>query len=271
MLLYCTLFVCNAFFLPHGDLDRRISDYSQLITQFPDSLALYADRGDLYLQHEDYDLARGDFAFCLSNGLDNAAVLEGLSRSMISTPTPDSALYFINLSLDKDSASLSAVEWKAHLLFLLHNFCESASLYEHLIQLTPNPSPTLYIDVSNAWLNCSGPGSKDHAVAMLKSGMENIGTLHVLQKELIRVYIDQKDYKNALIEQTAWINRAANKASPLLDRASIYLLNGNQQSAQADLENALVELNKLPPHKQGVPAMVDLKSRIEYLLTQLKG
>ena len=271
MFLYCTLFVCNAFFLPHGDLDRRINDYTQLISQFPDSLSLYADRGDLYLQHEDFDLAHGDFSFCLANGLDNAAVLEGLSRSMASTPEPDSALYFINLSLDKDSASFSAIEWKAHLLFLLHSFCESAFLYEHLISLTPNPSPTLYIDVSNAWLNCSGPGSKEHAVAMLKSGMENIGSLHVLQKELIRVYIDQKDYKNALIEQSLWIDHAANKASPLLERARIYLLDGNHQSAQADLEKALVELSKLPPYKQGVPAMVDLKERIEYLLTQLKG
>ena len=271
MLLYCALFFCNTFFLPHGDLDRRISDYSQLITQFPDSLSLYADRGDLYLQHEDFDLARGDFSFCLAKGMNNAAVLEGLSRSMVSTPASDSALYFINLSLDKDSASFSAIEWKAHILFLLHSFCESAALYEHLINLTPNPSPTLYIDVSNAWMNCSGPGSKDRAVAMLKSGMENIGTLHVLQKELIRVYIDQKDYKNALIEQTAWINRAANKSSPLLERARIYMLDGNHPSAQADLENALVELSKLPPYKQGVLAMVELKARIEYLLTQIKG
>jgi tetratricopeptide (TPR) repeat protein len=271
MFLFYALLVCHSFFLPHGDLDRRISDYSQLITQFPDSLSLYADRGELYLQHLDFDLARSDFSFCLAKGLNNAAVLEGLSRSIVSTPTPDSALYFINLSLDKDSTSFSAIEWKAHLLFLLHSFCESASLYEHLIQLTPNPSPTLYIDVSNAWLNCSSPGSNENAVAMLKSGMAYIGSLHVLQKELIRIYIDQKDYKNALIEQTAWINRTANKSSPLLERARIYLLDGNHQSAQADLENALVELSKLPPYKQGVPAMVELKERIEYLLNQIKG
>lgn len=271
MSLFYTLLVSHPFFFPHGDLDRRISDYSQLITRFPDSIALYAGRGDLYLQHEDYTLARGDFEICWSNGFDNAAVLEGLSRSMILTSAPDSALYFINLSLDKDSASFSAIEWKAHLLFLLHNFCESATLYEHLIQQVPNPSPTLYLDGSYAWLNCPGPGSKDHAVAMLKSGMENIGSIHVLQKELIHIYMEQKDYKNALIEQSLWIDHAANKASPLLERAQIYLQDGNRQSAQVDLENALMELSKLPPYKQGVPAMVELKERIEYLLTQIKG
>lgn len=271
MLLYSTLLVFHTFLFPHGDLDRRINDCSQLITQFPDSLSLYADRGELYLQHEDFDLAREDFSYCLSKGFQNANVLEGLSRSMVATPTLDSALLFINLSLDKDSSSFSAIEWKAHLLFLLHNFCESAEGYEGLIRLLPNPSPTLYLDASNAWVNCSGPGNIGNAIAIIKSGMDRIGALHVLQKELIRLYVDQKDYKGALIEQSLWIDRATYKASPLLERARIYLLAGERDLAQIDLENALIELSKLPSYKQGVPGMVELKERIEHLLTQLKG
>jgi tetratricopeptide (TPR) repeat protein len=271
MLFFYALLVFPIFFFPHGDLDCRISEYSQLITQFPDSLSLYAERGDLYLQHEDYALARSDFSFCLSKGFDNAVVLAGLSRSMVTTSTPDSALLFINLSLDKDSASFSALEWKAHLLFRLHKYCESATLYEQLIQHTPTPSPTLYIDVSNAWMNCTGPGSKVKAIEMLKSGMERIGSLHILQKELINAYLAQKDYKNALIEQSLWVDRATNKASALFDRARIYLLEDNRPPARADLENALLEINKLPPYKQGVHAMIDLKERIEYQLAQLKG
>jgi len=101
--------------------------------------------------------------------------------------------------------------------------------------------------------------------------MERIGSLHVLQKELIRLYVEQKDYKSALIEQSQWIDRATYKASPLLDRARIYWLAGERSLAQTDLKNALIELSTLPPYKQGVPGMVDLKERIENLLTQLKG
>jgi len=141
-------------FLPHGDLQLRIEEVSKSISQFPDSLSLYADRGDLYLQHEDFDLAREDFSYCLSKGFNHATVLEGLSRSMVTTSPLDSALLFINLSLDEDSSSFSAIEWKAHLLFLLHNYCESAAGYEGLIRLLPNPSPTLYLASSNAWFNC---------------------------------------------------------------------------------------------------------------------
>jgi tetratricopeptide (TPR) repeat protein len=265
------LSICIFSPILHGDLALRIDELNTSISQYPDSINLYAARGDIYLQHEDFDLAYKDFSYCLSKGFNNAEVLQGLSRSMISSSTLDSALLFINLSLDKDSASFSAIEWKAHLFFLLHMYCESATLYEHLIQFTPTPSPTLYIDVSNGWMNCTDPGSKDKAVEILKSGMERIGSLHVLQKELINAYIAQKDYKNALIEQTIWIDRAANKASLLLERARIYLLEGNRPSARDDLENALLEINKLPPYKQGVHAMVDLKTRIEYQLAQLKG
>lgn len=271
MLLYCTLLVCHTFFFPHGDLDRRINEYSQLIVLYPDSLYLYVDRGDLYLQHEEFDLARKDFSYCMSKGLNTAFILEGLSRSMAVPPMLDSSLFYINLSLDEDSSSFSAVEWKAHLLFLLHNYCESAAGYERLIQDLPYPSPTLYLDASTSWINCSGPGNIGNAIAIIKSGMDRIGSLHVLQKELIRLYLEQKDYKSALIEQSLWIERATYKASPLLDRARIYLLAGENDMAQTDLENALIELSALPSYKQSVPGMLVLKERIENLLTQLKG
>jgi len=271
MELLFSLFLFCLFPNLHGDLQFRIEEVSQSITHYPDSLSLYANRGDLYLQHEDFNLAQRDFSYCLAHGFENAEVLQGLSRSMIFTSSLDSALFLINLSLEKDSSSFSAKEWKAHLLFLLHSYCESAILYEQLIELTPTPSPGLYIDVSNAWLSCSGPGNKDKAIEMLKSGMTRIGSLHVLQKELIRVYIEQRDYKNALIEQSYWIDRASLKASPLLDRAKIFILAGENTSAQTDLENALTELSKLPPYKQRVPGMMKLKERIESLLTQLKG
>jgi tetratricopeptide (TPR) repeat protein len=267
--IFFTLFSSLAFFLPHGDLHLRIEEISHTIEQYPDSLELYRSRGELYLQHEQPTLANQDFNLCLQRGLQDSRVLEGMSKSMVPACDLDSSLYYIDLALDKDSTSLSSREWKARILFLLHQFCESGQLYESLIADATSPSPSLFIDASNSWLQCSA--GYQHAIDILKTGIDRIGPLHVFQKELVRVYLEHHDYKSALTMQSELIAHAVNKTIPLYERSLIYQAAGQNQEALMDIQNALMLLDQLPESKKDLPGMIQLKQKMETLLNQLRG
>jgi|GEM_PF-6453257 len=269
--ILCFLCYANIFFWPHGDLQLRIDEVSQSISQYPDSVQLYFARGTLYLQHEELALAQQDFEFCLRLGFNNSLVLEGMSKSFTVKNDLDSSLYYINLALDKDSASISSMEWKARLLFLLYQFCESGQLYETIIDQSLSPSPSLFIDAANSWMQCSESAGYLHAINILKTGLERIGQLHVLQKELIRDYLQHQDYKSALALQTELIDHAINKAIPLYDRAVIYQATDQKSLAIDDLLNALSLLDRLPEHKKNLPALIELQLKMHALLNQLQG
>jgi tetratricopeptide (TPR) repeat protein len=267
---FCFLFSSLFFYWPHGDLQLRIDEISQSIILYPDSLSLYQSRGELYIQHEEFSKARQDFSYCLQKGFTNANVLEGMSRSLITNNDLYNSLHYINLALVIDSTSTSAQEWKARVLFLLKQYCESGQVYEDLINHTTSPSPSLYIDASTSWMQCSESTGYQHAIDILMSGLDRIGPLHVLQKELVRDYLQRKDFKSALIVQTDLIDHAINKALPLYDRARIYQSTGQKLMARDDLQKALELFDQLPDHKKNLPAMVQMKEKIEMLFTQLQ-
>lgn len=269
--ILCYLFIVNLFFWPHGDLQFRIDEISESITQYPDSLDLYLSRGELYLQHDEPVLAQRDFTFCLQHGLSNTYVLEGLSKSFNSATKLDSCLFYINLALDKDSTNTSAREWKARVLFLLKQYCESGQCYEDLILHVSSPSPSLFIDAADSWMQCSEASGYQHAIDLLKSGLDRVGPLHVLQKELVRDYLLHQDYTNALVVQTELIEHAINKAIPLYDRAIIYQAADQKGKAIDDLQNALFLLDHLSENKKNLPAMIELKLKMESLLNLLQG
>ena len=119
------IFSFSRLWLPHGDLHLRIEDLTQHIRSHPDSLELYVKRGELYIQHEEYQLAEHDFQFCIHNGLTSSPALEGLSKSLGYQNKLDTALQLIQLVVEKDTASFSALEWKARITYLLKQYCDA--------------------------------------------------------------------------------------------------------------------------------------------------
>jgi tetratricopeptide (TPR) repeat protein len=259
------------FFLPHGDSHEQILALSKSIEQFPDSTQLYLERGELYLLHEEPNAALSDFSKCLQSGLFNTRVYLGLSQSLLYLSRPDSALYYIDHALALDPFHLASLETKGLILTRLSMFCQSAEVYTRLIALSQQPSPSLYLDASNAWLNCPEAKDAGHASQVLVEGMSRIGRLHVLEKELVRVYLHEKRYDDALKVQTEIIQHWESKTKPYYERAEIYMLLGDKASAVDDLNNALLSIDQLPTYKSSTTAMRSLRTRIVSLLNQLEG
>lgn len=268
--LFYLLFAAG-YFLPHGDDSEQIVALTKAIVQFPDSTELYMERGELYLLHEDPKAALADFSKCVQSSLLNSRVYLGLSQSYLYLNQPDSALLYIEHALELDQANLASLETKGLILTQLSRFCESAEVYSLLASLAQEPSPSIYLDASKAWMKCTEANVAGQASKILIQGMSRIGRLHVLEKELVRVYLYEKRYEEALEVQTEIIQRWDSKSKPYFDRAEIYLLLGDQKSAKDDLNKALLSIDQLPTHKSSTPAMTTMRSKILSLLKQLEG
>ena len=263
------LFATGYFF--HGDDSEQIVALTKAIGQFPDSTELYMERGELYLLHEDPKAALADFSKCVQSSLLNSRVYLGLSQSYLHLSQPDSALLYIDHALELDQANLGSLETKGLILTQLSRFCESAEVYTLLSSAAEQTSPSIYLDASKAWMKCPETNAAGKASQILIQGMSRIGRLHVLEKELVRVYLFEKRYEDALAIQTEIIQHWESKSKPYYDRAEIYLLLGDQTSAKDDLNKALLSIDQLPAHKSSTPAMVTLRNKIVSLLKQLEG
>lgn len=256
--------------LPHGDLQQRIADLTDRISTHPDSLSLYESRGELYLQHGDFQLAYADFNFCLHHGFTSSIVLLGMSQAIEPIGSLDSSMYYVTKALEIDPEWISAMEWKARLYFLMKNPCASAATYESLLEKLDQPGPSLFIDAADAWKNCNEHDAFEHSVEIVRSGLSKIGPLHVLERKLVELYIEHKDYDEALAIESSLIDHAPHAISLLVERAAIYQVKKDIESARNDLYLALTELDALPAYKSGTPAMTLLRSNINYQLNHLE-
>lgn len=260
------IYLCFAFALPHGDVHDQINALTQTITQFPDSTTLYLHRGELFLLDENFAAAKTDFSTCLQSGMNSPRVFLDLSKLMESLHMPDSAIYYVDLALERDGNDCPSLEWKGSLMFGMERYCESAEIYSRLISLAYQASPALYMDASFASRNC--PKTSLTADEILIKGMSRLGRLHVLEQELVRVYLSEKKYEEALAVQTDIIDHWAVKIRPYYERAEIYLLAGNKPAAIDDLNSALRAMKSLPAYKSSTPAMQELRSKIDLTLHQ---
>lgn len=267
LLMY--LWLSTTLLFPHGDLHQQIADLSKTISEFPDSILLYQERGSLYLLNEDIQEAQTDFSKCLHSGLLNSTVYLGLSKTSYYLRQPDSALYYIDIAVRIDSMHYSSLEWRASLLLLTAQYCKSALAYSQLLSLAQQPSPSLFMDAAQASLHC--PDALPSADQILLGGIAHIGRLHVLEKELAILYLHEKRYEDALQIQTEMIEHWSFKATPYLDRAETYLQMGQKNRALEDLYQALLSIDKLPAYKSSTPAMKEIRSKIISLRNQLEG
>lgn len=263
------LWLSTALLFPHGDLHQQIADLSKTISAFPDSVSLYQERGVLYLLNDDIKEAHTDFSICQHAGLINTTIYLGLSKTSYYLSKPDSAVYYVDLSVRIDSMHYASLEWRASLFLLTAQYCKSAVAYSQLLSLAQQPSPSLFMDAAQASLHC--PDALPSADQILLDGIARIGRLHVLEKELAILYLHEKRYEDALKVQTEMIEHWSFKATPYLDRAETYLQMGQKNRALEDLYQALLTIDKLPAYKSSTPAMKEIRSKIISLRNQLEG
>jgi tetratricopeptide (TPR) repeat protein len=253
---------------PHGDLDLRIASISQSILAYPDSTELYLHRGELYVLHEEYTLALADFNRCSDDGMDNARLHSGLGHCHVAAAHAQDALLEFDKALQQDPDLFSIKEAKARLLLLMQQPCSSALLYEEILKEASHPGPSVFIDASLMWLQCTDMDGKQKSISVLQEGIERLGPLHVLQKEMVKRYVEMNDLKTAIGWQTNIIERSSS-ASPLLDRAALHWKAHDGAAAMQDVQSAIIALNEMPAHRKSTPGIQQLLTRANEMQKQI--
>ena len=269
MLLLIVQLMLSIFCLPHGDLEKHIQELTDQIKLTPDSMELYMRRGELYLQHEDIELAKADFTFCIQHQFKNSRVLHGMANTLMQSGAPDGALYFIDKVISMEPGHLPSLELKSNILGKMGNYCEAAGTLEYVISLSPQSSPVIYIQCSNYWKLCPNEKSENRSVEVLKEGFEKLYNNTVIQNHLIQYYTDAGLYDEALTVYESLIEKIPFKARPYMQRAELYLKIGMPDNAKADFQSALEHIQLLPGKKRDLPAIKGMKEEITLLLGQL--
>jgi tetratricopeptide (TPR) repeat protein len=271
MLAWCFQYLLwSSLVLPHGDLDQRILLLTDRIHDAPHDMSLRMERGELYLQHEDYLLAKNDFSTCLQHHFENTRVLLGMSQSLFYSDSPDSALIMVDRALKMEPYHLSAMEWKGNVLEKLGRYCDAGLVLHDFLKIASDAGPMIYMQATSCLSACRGEESIHEAIEILQDGLKKMPGNKVLQRKLISIHLQNGDYASALCIQSDIIAASTFKTRAYYERATTYASMNESALAISDLTSALATWDALPPKKKDLDAIRDLKAEINLLLQQLQ-
>ena len=257
--------------LSHDDVVQRILELTHQIALHPQDTGLYMERGELYLIHEEYQNALGDFTFCVDHDFNNVRVCMGMSKTYLYLNQPGDALTFVEKALTLEPKQLTTLELKATILSQLGRNCEAGNTMELLLTNTNNPSPILFLETSTYMESCDESVTALNAIRVLEDGINRLGEIKVLQKRLVTLYMSSKQYDEAIRVQTSIIENSKLKIRSYFERAQLYIQLQSEDKAKEDLMTALALMNELPDHKKGISSLANLKNEMSALLNELEN
>jgi len=257
-------FAANA----HGDLSERIRNISKIIIEYPDSIQLYHQRGVLYTQHGNFDLALIDLAYCQkwnytapSFGLDIATVLFHVKKY-------DKALLEIEEILCLNEQHTEALRLKGKTFFHRKEYVEAAFCFEKVIQYSPKPKPENYIEASKAWQLSNHSNANCFAQQILEEGISSLKGLIALRKELIQLHLENDDLEDAISLQYKILQGLNRKEHAYYQLALIKIKANMIESAHKDLQLAKQAIQQLPNRFLSTKAIQNLNYNINQILVQ---
>jgi tetratricopeptide (TPR) repeat protein len=252
----------------HADLLPQIDDLTQQIQKSPTNAELYLRRGELRRIHLDWDEAAVDYdkAQALAPSMD--AVILARGRLFFDSGWVLSAKACLDRYLSRVPHNAAALVTRAQILTHLQFRLAAAEDYTRAIAFSPEPGPELFIERAQVF---SGEGSTHFAEALksLDEGVQRLGPLVTLQLLAIDLELKQKNFDGALRRLDSVAEKSPRKESWLTRRGEILVQAGRPAEAKRSFHAALAALETLPPTRRNVPAMLDLRRRIDGELQKL--
>lgn len=255
-------------FLPHGDLDVRIAEKTAEIHSNPSNLLLYMQRGMLHAQHEQPDSALMDYRHALASGLDTSLLHLLMAESFLEKGNATSGLESIETFLAKEPDHLKGVYTRAQLLEQSGDLSEAINDFGFVIDRAKSPRPQDFIQLSELYLK-RNPRDVEKAVEVLDRGRKKLGNIISLEMRLLKLHKEQKNFEEAHAVVDRMMAPLSRKERLLVEKAELFLLQGEKTAAVQTLNEAEHAISALPPRFQNIGAISKLKTRITELKKQL--
>lgn len=254
--------------LAHGDISKRIKQISTSITLHPDSLLLYYQRGVLYTQHGDYELALNDFKVCEQLNYTNTFLQLDIAKVLFYLKNYHKAMPLVEEIICNEPTNIFALQLKAEILKAQKMYTEAAFYFEDALFNNSSPIPEKYIIISEMWQLSKHLDANCNALKILEEGIKKLGPLFVLKKEIINFHLKNGDLADAIKIQEEIVKSLNRKEHSYYDLALMKIDLGRNESAQNDLNLALKAVEQLPQKAKNTRAIGELTQKIKQLLFQ---
>lgn len=250
----------------HPGDEHKLSYLNQLVTQNKSTQSNYIKRGALYSKAGQYPLAISDFNTAQSLG-DPILVSFELGVYYYSLTQYENAAEYFDRYLKVFPAYLPALEFRLKTARKMGQHQLAQQLFETLIGLSPYTNPGQYIAAAKfeISLNENQTASIELALSIIDAGIDRFGIIPQLQRHAIKLELQRKERKNAIIrhqtlhtvlaESPRWLirhaellidNNQTDKAVPLLILAKKNMLELKRTPALTRLFQRLNKLTENP-------------------------
>ncbi len=262
LLLLLGLFVLSSTAHSHPDLQRSLNIVSEQIQQQPKNAQLYLQRAQLYQQHQQWPLALADYATVQRLAPNTAQLYLLRGHTHLQAGHFQQAKTDLDLAIQQQPQQAQAYLYRARLFRALQQAKAAQQDFDQAIVLQPK-RPAWYLERAEL-LTQSGEYQK--ALKGLDKGIAEVGALVGFISQAVDLAQRQKNYKQAI----NYLKKLPEKLyqSPLWMLRRGKLLQQDQQfkAAQKTYHEALAKINALPPLRQQVRAIQELKIELTDLL-----
>lgn len=246
----------------HGELDKRIKEISIKILQDPSNTSLFLERGELYFQHEDYQLSIKDFKICEERDYISDRLNLNIARAFRVLKEFEFSDLYADKILAQQPRHVRALKVKAKTAFDKNDFKRSANLFKQVISFVDVANTDNYYEAFTALEYCGTKECLFDALTVLESGIEDLGELMVFLEKGVSFSLRLKDFDKAHQYQNKIIQNAQRKERIYYQKALLFKEQGNDKEAQNMFQNSLIALESLPSRVKENRASKRLKAQI---------
>ena len=262
ILIVCLLFsISTSRVYAHDAVHKQIEAVTQQILQQPDNVDLYIKRGELQRLHRNWEAALTDFEYAAKISTTQSSVDFYIGQVYLDSGQYELAKNKFNLFLQAHPEHIKARVARARTLVSLGQGTAAAVDYSHVISRLKAPQPEYYLERAQA-LGGAGPEYIDQAIKGLDEGIHVLGPLLILQLGAIDLELSRGRFEAALVRLDRVIEQMPRKEKWLAKKAEILLMANRPEEARKAWEEALRELEKLPPGRRNVRATKQLEAEV---------
>ena len=259
--IWLLFFLClffNTSLAAHGDLDLQIERISKRIEKEPDNALLYVKRGQLYANHNESKKSKKDYLH--ARILDEDLLITDLllAQLLVDNNEAKAALSHVNIFLKNHSNHSIALITRAKIYQQMRQSDLCQKDLENALTHISDPNPSHFISISEAVL-LTDESNISEALSWLKKGEEKFGFDIVLKSKEVDLFVQGKQYENALLTIDKIMEHFQRKEKWLFKKATIYEDAKEIDLAKTHYVATLEAINKLPKRIQMTSKVIELE------------
>jgi len=273
--LFSVLFIFTSFigtlasagFL-HPDHEGRIMDATHLIEEHPESAQLYFNRGELHLQHDDYDAALADFERVLQIDPSMSGAQVARALALQKGGWHRAARVVLNVYLKQHPKDQKALLTRARALAAIGEHLMAAQDFSAALKIASDLKPDFFIEMAGEYA-LAGDAYFNDALLAVDLGVERFGPLITLELVAIDLELKLGKVDRALDRLGLVMEQSQRKERYLIRRGEILENADRFDEAKTAYESGLVAIRMLPHRHRVTKSTAALESEARKALARV--